>query len=483
MMDKPSKRGRKNTIDYGSMVYGKVPPQAKDLEEAILGAMMLDKDSIFDVTQILKPEDFYVEAHQRIYSAILDLYNASRAIDIMTVCERLKDVEHLEMCGGVYYITKLTNAVVSGAHNKEWARIIKQYGVARKLIQFSGEVINRAYDNEDPLGLLADAEGLFYEVNREIEETRIVTLDAIAWNLVNQILVPDKLTEKEREDKYLYTGMKEWDRVNGMLFPGGVYVIAARPGMGKTAHAVQLIINMSRRHPVGLINVEMTNEQLGKRVISNLVNMDNYIFKKKPEEWTEEERKQFYSGLQEFINLKIHIESETTDVDQIVRKIKFWVRKFGVRAVVIDYLQILRVADELAKYMTDVQALNYILEKIRACAKELNIPIFLLSQLNRELYRRAGNKEPNLGDLKGSGKIEEIAFQISFLHRPEYYDETAVTDENGESIKGLCYQIIGKHRDGKLEKIKHRFTPWFTKFEEWYSELSPWQPPTEDTPF
>lgn len=482
-LNKDRNRRKKTHLDLGTMVYGKVPPQAKDLEDAILGAMMIEPASILDVMNILKPEDFYVESHVRIYSAICDLQQNSQPVDILTVCEKLGDKGELEMVGGPYYVTKLTNSVVSSANNIRWARIIKQYSVARKLIQFSGDVIGRAYENEDPLELLRDAEELFYQINKEIEEINVVTLDAIAWRLVNKILIPEQLSAEEQDLKYLYTGMKEWDRVNGMLFPGGVYVIAGRPAMGKTAHAVQLIINMAKKFPVGLINVEMTDEQLAKRIISNFREMDNYIFKKKPEEWTELEKKTFYEGMQEFLMLKLHIESQTTDIDRLIQKIKFWVKKFGVRTVVIDYLQILRVADELAKYMTEVQALNYILEKIRACAKELEIPIFLLSQLNRELYRRAGNKEPNLGDLKGSGKIEEIAFQISFLHRPEYYDETAVTDENGESIKGLCYQIIAKHRDGMLDRVKHRFIPKFTRFEDWYSEISRWEPPTDDTPF
>lgn len=474
---------KRNGLDLGSMVYGKVPPQAKDLEEAVLGSMMLEPNSIVDVANILRPEDFYVDAHQRVYSAILELNKNSQPVDILTVVQLLNTKEELEIVGGAYYITKLTNSVVSSANNVKWSRIIKQYSIARKLIQFSGDVINRAYDNDDPLDLLRDAEELFYTVNKEIEETKIVSLDSIAWSLVNKILIPSNLTAEEQEAKYLYTDMKDWDRVNGMLFNGGVYVIAARPGMGKTAHAVQLIINMARKHPVGLVNVEMTDEQLAKRIISNLREFDNYIYKKKPEDWSEEEKKAFYEGMQEFLMLKLHIESNTTDIDRIVQKIKFWVKKFGVRSVVIDYLQILRVADELAKYMTEVQALNYILEKIRATAKELDIPIFLLSQLNRELYRRAGNKEPNLGDLKGSGKIEEIAFQISFLHRPEYYDPTALTDENGESIKGLCYQIVAKHRDGTLDRIKHRFIPKFTRFEEWESEICKWEPPDVSTPF
>lgn len=473
-MAKANYQRKKSSIDISTLVYGKVPPQAKDLETAIIGIMLLEPGSIADVKMILKPEDFYVDAHQRIYAAICEMDNNNVKIDQLTVGEWLATKEELEMVGGPYYLTTCTNHVVSSANTVQHCRIIKQYSVARKLIIFSGQVINDAYSNIDPLHLLGEAESLFFEINKEIEETRIITTDQIAWRLVQKILIPDNLSEEERAVKYLYTGMKEWDRINGPLFCGGVYVVAARPAMGKTAHAIQLLINLARRVPVGLVNVEMTDEQLAKRIISNLNDFNNYIYKKRPEDWSEAEKKQFYEGMQDFVKLKMHIESNTTDIDRIIQKIKFWVRKFGVRVVVIDYLQILKVADELGKYMTETQALNYILERIRACAKELDIPIFLLSQLNRELYRRAGNKEPNLGDLKGSGKIEEIAFQISFLHRPEYYDETATVDEMGESTKGLCYQIVAKHRDGETDKIKHRFIPQYTQFREWSSSITAW---------
>lgn len=475
-------RKRKSGVDLSTMVYGKIPPQAKEVEEAVLGVLLIEPAKILDVRMVLKADDFYVDAHQKIYKAICDTDDKGITIDIVSVVEQLRNNETLEAVGGAYYVIRLTNTVVSGVNVLHHSRLIKQYSIARKLISFSGQVISDAYDDVDPLQLLTEAEQLFFEINKDIEETRVVSTETIAWNLVKKIIDPPVLSPEEIEDKYLYTGMRDWDHINGMLFGGGVYVIAARPAMGKTAHAVQLLINLSKKYPVGLINVEMTDEQLAKRIVSNMMEMDNYIFKKKSEDWSLEEKELFAQGLEEFLKLKLHIESNTPDIDQIIRKIRFWVKKFGVRAVVIDYLQILRVAEELQKYMTDVQALNYILEKIRACAKELEIPIFLLSQLNREIYRRAGNKEPNLGDLKGSGKIEEIAFQISFLHRPEYYDPDGQTDEMGESIKGLCYQIVAKHRDGELGRIKFRFLGKYSMFAEWQSELNLYIP-MEDTPF
>lgn len=486
---------RKAQINIGDIIYGKVPPQAKQIENDVLGTLMVsayygqEENSTFDfnavvhdVTMILKAEDFYVEAHQRIYKAIIDLNKTGAYPTSTMVAEKLKQTEELEMIGGAYYLTSLTNNSLGHKNLTRQCRIIKQYSIARRLIILSGSIMNDAYDDsKDALDLLSTAEQHFFEINTELQSTRVRTTELVALDLAEKYMMPRKLTDEEIQKKYLYTGMADWDRINGPLFMGGVYVVAARPAMGKTAFAIQLVKNMSRKFPVGLINVEMTDAQLAQRTISNLVEFDNYNYKIRAEDWEEPTRKHFYRGLQEFMNLQLFIESDTTDIDQVVQKIRFWVRRHGVRVVMIDYLQILRVSDELGKYMSDTQALNYILEKIRACAKELNIVIFLLSQLNRELYRRAGNKEPNLGDLKGSGKIEEIAYQISFLHRPEYYDPEATVDEFGESTKDLCYQIIAKNRDGETGRVKHKFVARFTRFEEWVNELPAWVPINTDT--
>lgn len=465
-------------LDLSTMVYGKVPPQAIEMEKYILGVLLLEPAKLYEARSILKAEDFYHNSHQIIYKAILAVDDAGGQPEMLSVAEYLRTSSEIDAVGGAYYLVNITKAVTNSANLFRNIHIIKQYSVARQLIIFSGGIMNDAYSNKDALQMLVDAEAQLFTIVKDIEEAKVTTLDQIAMNLTKRIF---EISEED-ENNLLYTGIKEWDRLNGMLFNSGVYVIAARPGMGKTAFAMEMIVNMASKFPIGFINVEMTDEQLAQRIISNQQNFDNSIYKKKPSSWTELEKQLFNQGLEQFLKLKLHIDSTTNNMEKIAQKIRFWVKHFGVRSVIIDYLQILGLGDERSKYKTETQIINEILEMIRNLSKELKIPIFLLCQLNRELFKRAGNKEPNLGDLKGSGKIEEVAFQISFLHRPEYYDKDAITDEMGESIKGLCYQIIAKHRDGELDRLKHRFIPWYSQFKDWESAIFNWKPPTDEMP-
>ncbi len=462
----------------------KVAPNVKEVEQFILGVIMLEPDKIQEARLILTPEDFFSSAHQEIFTQMISIDDSGGLIDTVILFQRLSSNNLIEKVGGAYYLVVCQNTVKRSDNFGRQLLLIKQFSVARKLIIFSQGILGDAYEGKDPLQMLIDADAGLFEITKSIEEVRVTTKENIATNLLNKIIYAD--AQKE-EEEFLYTGFKEWDRINGPLFPSGVYIIAARPAMGKTAHAIQLICNMADKYPVGLINVEMTDEQLAKRIVSNKKSFNNYIYKKRPSDWNDLEREVFQQGMAEFIKMKLHIDSSSNNMEKIAQKIKYWVKRDGVKVVVIDYLQILSLSEERTKYMTETQIYNTILEIVRSLAKELNITIFLLCQLNRELYRRAGNKEPNLGDLKGSGKIEEVAFQISFLHRPEYYDKDALTDENGESIQGLCYQIIAKHRDGEIDRIKHRFKGEYSQFTDWESPIFDSAtynfPNTKDLPF
>jgi replicative DNA helicase len=467
------KNRRKPAPDLSTMIYGKVPPQAKDFEEQVLGQMMMDAhfgttEAAYDVKQMLSPEEFYVDAHQKICRAIFTLLDENKQPEILFVVNQLRKTEELDMVGGPYYVTKLTDKVVGSTQMLHYCKVIKQLAIARKLIDISGQVIQLAYeDSTDPFDLLEFAERSFFEINQNIEEIKTVHKDHAMINVAREFEERRASAGKpELEEKYLRSGMKAWDSMNGYFRGGKIYTVAARPGMGKTDFFVQMICNMAKTTDVGFISAEMTDEEITQRIISNQAELDNEVWIKAPELINEDDQKRLFFGMQYFYNLKLHIEAKTNRIDRIANRIKFWVRKLGVKIVLIDYLQILSMVEDLSKYMTDVQILNYILEVIRTLAKELNIPIILLSQLNRAMYQR-GNKEPGLGDLKGSGKIEEVSYQISFLHRPEYYDENATTDELGESTKGLCYQIIQKYRGGRTGRVKHLFVPKFSKFDDW----------------
>lgn len=460
-------------------IYGKMAPNTKDLEGDLLGIMIHIPQSILKVRNVLQPSDFYLESHQLICSAIYNLDDANQQIDYHTIVEKLKEIGELERIGGAFYIVKLTNSIVSDAHVEKWCLIIKQYSLARKIILFSGNVLQKCYANEDVFDMLNFAEQTFFEINKEIAAIQNTSLEKYAMDFqrtVIQKIIDGKANPDAIFNDAVYTGFSEWDKINGSLLGGGIYIVAGRPGMGKTAFIIQLIINLLNSVPLGFVNGEMTNQQIIQRLISNKFSIDNAIFKREPKNITDEQLDNIQQGLYWFANQsqKLIIESEETDIDRLCAKFKYWVQALGIKVILIDFLQILKVSVELSKYMTERQVINYILEKIRAVAKLLKVPIILLSQLNRALVNR-GNKEPNLADLKESGKIEEIAFQVSFLHRPEYYGETE--DQYGENTQGLCYQIIAKHRDGELAKLKHRFVAHHSKFTHWNDiYLDGWKP-------
>lgn len=469
------RKKRRSSLDLGTMVYGKVPPQAKSLEEAVLGAIMIVRGAFDIAAELLKPECFYVEAHQRIFSAMQRLTTKSQPIDILTVAEELRSKEELEMVGGEYYVTMLTSSVVSDAHIVSHSRIIYQKYIQREQIRIGGEMIGDAYeDSTDPFDLLDLSFKQLQDLSNQIQEKKKVNIGKVSMEVITSLY--DKAHNARNnvvDPNEIYTHLPEWDRVNGALFPA-LYVIAARPGMGKGIVMTEMICRAGMVYDIGVINGEMTNRQLLIRIGCNLKSINNELWKKDGKEITDDELKLVHESMVVSQGLKLHLE-DSTYIHKICSKIRMWVQSYGVKMILVDFLGLIRVPEEIGKYWTEVQKINYIMDTLRLLSKELSVPIIIFAQLNRELYKRGGSKEPNLADLKGSGNIEEFAFQISFLHRPEYYD--IAEDELGNSTKGLMYQIIAKHRDGELRRIKYKFTPWFSKIDNWdFQEVPGWKP-------
>lgn len=480
------KNKKRPAAEFSSMVYGKVPPQARELEEAVLGAIMLEKRAFDKMIEInLRHECFYVEAHQIVFATMEKMYQEGVPIDIMTVVEYLKRSNQLEIIGGAYYVTKLTDSVVTSANIETHGRIIMEKFIHRELIRVSTKTISEAYDDAtDVFELLKLAE---FEL-RNVSENIYHTTSSKSRNEDNAMNILTKLNERvgyaragTQNPNDIFTELKDWDKINGALFPG-LYVVAGRPAMGKGNHMVQCAINMGSKFDVGVINGEMYNEQFLRRCASNIKDINNEIWNRKnPFDITDEEIRLVEEALGEVCDLKIHLEEEQ-DIFKIAAKIRYWVEVLGVKCVMVDYLTILKMDDSVGKYFTEVQRINYILGILAGLSKKLKIPIILYVQMNRDILKRGGSQEPNMGDLKGSGMIEELAYQISFLHRPEYYDPNAICDEFGESIKNLMYQIIVKHREGELGRIKYKALMAFSKLESW--DKSNFTPnPEERIPF
>src|SRR4051812_34587291 len=464
-LNKDRKIRRKSSLDLGNMVYGKVPPQAKELEEAVLGAIMLEKTAFDTVIEILKPECFYIDAHQRIYRAFKTLADKSMPIDLLTVVEELKMKEELDMVGGPYYITKLTNSVVSSANIETHARIVLQKFIQRELIRISGEIIGDAYeDSTDVFDLMDDAEGKIFEITNNFLKTDYQEMSSALAQAINRI---DELRTKTDDISGVPSGFPSLDRVTFGWQKTDLIILAARPAVGKTAFALNLArnaaLNASKPTPVAVFSLEMSAAQLVQRILSaeSEIMMEK-ISRGKLEDY---EYQQLHAkGIKRLEQAPIYIDDTAAlNIFEFRAKARRLVHKHKVGIIIIDYLQLMSGSSD--RNGNREQEISTISRKLKALSKELNVPILALSQLSRAVETRKESKMPQLSDLRESGAIEQDADMVMFIYRPEYYEQMA--NENGESTRGETHIRIAKHRNGSLETIKLRALLHIQRFEEW----------------
>ncbi len=463
-LNKDRKSRRKSPFDVSSMVYGKVPPQAKDLEDAVLGAIMLEKGAFDAVVEILKPECFYVDSHQRIYKAMQGLAHKSQPIDILTVVEELKTREELDMIGGPYYVTKLTNAVVSSANIETHSRIILQKFIQRELIRISGEIIGDAYeDSTDVFDLLDDAESKLFEITNNHLRKNFDSIDTVLVKTIQRI---EDLRHKNEDISGVPSGFKSLDRITYGWQPTDLIILAARPSVGKTAFALNLArsaaLHPTKSTPVAFFSLEMSAGQLVQRILS--AESEIWLEKISRGKLEEHEMKQLYAkGIQRLATAPIFIDDTAAlNIFELRAKCRRLKSKHNVGLIIIDYLQLMSGTGENRNGNRE-QEISRISRDLKGLAKELQVPIIALSQLSRALEtRKEGNKMPQLSDLRESGAIEQDADLVMFLYRPEYYDITS--NEMGENNKGETHVRIAKHRNGSLETIKLRALLHIQKF-------------------
>ena len=463
-LNKDRKLRRKPSIDLSTMVYGKVPPQAKDLEEAVLGAIMLEKSAFDTVIEILKPECFYVDGHQRIYKAMQGLAQKSQPIDILTVVEELKMREELDIVGGPYYVTKLTNAVVSAANIEAHSRIILQKFIQRELIRISGEIIGDAYeDSTDVFDLLDDAESKLFEITNNHLRKNFDSIDTVLVKTIQRI---EDLRHKNEDISGVPSGFASLDRITYGWQPTDLIILAARPSVGKTAFALNLArsaaLHPTKPTPVVFFSLEMSASQLVQRILS--AESEIWLEKIARGKLEEHEMKQLYAkGIQRLAQAPIFIDDTAAlNIFELRAKCRRLKNKHNVGLIIIDYLQLMSGTGENRNSNRE-QEISRISRDLKGLAKELQVPIIALSQLSREVEKRKeGNKMPQLSDLRESGAIEQDADMVMFLYRPEYYDITA--NEFGESNKGETHLRIAKHRNGSLENIKLKALLHIQKF-------------------
>ncbi len=464
-LNRDRKTRRKTPIDLSSMVYGKVPPQARELEEAVLGAIMLEKGAFDNVIEILKPECFYVDAHMRIFKAMQGLANKSQPIDILTVVEELRFREELDMIGGPYYVTKLTNSVVSSANIEAHSRIILQKFIQRELIRISGEIISDAYeDSTDVFDLLDQAESKIYDVTSSHLRNSYESIDSVLVKTIQRI---EDLRHQNEDISGVPSGFPSLDKVTYGWQNTDLIILAARPAVGKTAFALNLVRNAAL-HPtkgtgVAFFSLEMSAGQLVQRILS--AESEIWLEKISRGKMEEHEMKQLYAkGIQRLAQAPIYIDDTAAlNIFELRAKCRRLKNTGNLGLIIIDYLQLMSGTGD--RNSNREQEISTISRGLKGLAKELQVPIIALSQLSREVEKRKeGNKMPQLSDLRESGAIEQDADMVMFLYRPEYYDITQ--DEMGDSNRGETHVRIAKHRNGSLETIKLRALLHIQKFVE-----------------
>jgi replicative DNA helicase len=401
-LNKDRKLRRKPSIDLSTMVYGKLPPQAKDLEEAVLGAILLEKSAFDTVVEILKPECFYVEGNQRIFRAMQGLAQMSRPIDILTVVEELKTREELEIAGGAYYVTKLTNAVVSSANIEAHARIILQKFIQRELIRISGEIIGDAYeDSTDVFDLLDDAESKLFEITNNHLRKNFDSIDTVLVKTIQRI---EDLRNKNEDFSGVPSGFASLDRITYGWQSTDLIVLAARPSVGKTAFALNLArsaaLHPTKSTPVAIFSLEMSASQLVQRILS--AESEIWLEKIARGKLEEHEMKQLYAkGIQRLAQAPIFIDDTAAlNIFELRAKCRRLKNKHHVGLIIIDYLQLMSGTGENRNSNRE-QEISRISRDLKGLAKELQVPIIALSQLSREVEKRKeGNKMPQLSDLR-----------------------------------------------------------------------------------
>tara|TARA_B100001057_G_scaffold43493_1_gene38887 strand:- start:1423 stop:2925 length:1503 start_codon:yes stop_codon:yes gene_type:complete len=442
---------------------GKIPPQAIDLEEAVIGAMLIDEKGVNEIIEILSPEVFYKKSHQLIYESIERLFRESEPVDLLTVSADLKKNKNFESAGGDFYLINLSQKVSSSAHIEFHSRIILQKYIQRKLITISNEIIQKSYsESTDVMDLLDEAESKLYDV----AQGNIKTSTETAQNLV--IRAKNRIEEIAKQDGLsgVSTGFEKLDKLTSGWQPSDLVIVAARPGMGKTALALSMARNISVKQniPVAFFSLEMSSVQLITRLISSETGLSSD--KLRTGKLADHEWQQLNIKVSDLESAPLFIDdSPSLTIFELRAKARRLASSHGIKLIIIDYLQLMNIGSS-NKAGNREQEISTISRNLKALAKELNIPVIALSQLSRAVETRGGTKRPILSDLRESGAIEQDADIVSFLYRPEYYGIMEWDDEMKTPSEGQGEFIVAKHRNGALDSIKLKFIPSLGKFED-----------------
>ena len=448
--------------DLTTLVYGKVPPQSLELEEAVLGACMLEKDTFAQVLEIIQsPECFYMDAHQKIYGAMRSLFDKGVPVDLLTITDELRKTGELDIVGGAYFLSRLTMSVISSAHVEAHARIVMEKFIQRELIRISGSVISDAYeDSTDVFDLLDKAESGLYEITDKHLRKNFKSLQDVLIRTVHEI---EESCKKTDDLTGVPSGYKGLDRITSGWQKTDLIILAARPSVGKTAFCLNLAMNAAmnpgRPFPVAFFSLEMGAGQIVKRLLSAVtdIKLENITRGK----MAEHELVQMNQRMAKLAQAKIFIDDQAAlNIFELRAKARRLKQKHDIQLIIIDYLQLMQGSTD--KGGNREQEISKISRDLKALAKELEVPIIALSQLNRSVETRKESKVPQLSDLRESGAIEQDADMVMFLYRPEYHGIN--NDAMGETVDGETHIHIAKHRNGSTGMEKVQFIKEYQRF-------------------
>ncbi|XOD68093.1 MAG: replicative DNA helicase [Flavobacteriales bacterium Tduv] len=456
----PSSYDRKKFTSI-PFVRGKIPPQALDLEEAVLGAMMIDKKGLDQVIDILVPDIFYKPAHQEIFRAIQKLFHDSQPVDLITISDCLRQDGNMDLVGGDYYLIQLSQKVISSAHIEYHTRIIQQKFILRRLIEISSELIEQAYDETiDVFELLNMSEAKIFEITHGHLKRSSETAQTLIYQAIDRI----KKVEATEGLSGVASGFVKLDRLTSGWQRSDLIIFAARPGMGKTAFILSMARNIvaEQKIPVAFFSLEMSSIQLITRLIASETGISSEKLRRA--QLSNVEWSQLYSKVKRLEESPLFIDdTPALSVFDLRAKCRRLVSQHGVRLIMIDYLQLM-AADVGGKHGNREQEISIISRSLKSIAKELDVPVIALSQLSRAVETRGGSKRPLLSDLRESGAIEQDADIVSFIYRPEYYGFSTWDDDGATPCQGQAEVIIAKHRNGGLDNVRLLFINEQAKF-------------------
>lgn len=463
-MKQPQPQSKSNNYKNSmiALSQGRITPQATDIEEAVLGALMVDTKGINEIIDKLIPEAFYKEAHQHIFRSIKTLFEDNQPVDLISVSTQLKKDGKLEVIGGEYYLIELTQRVVSSAHLEFHTHIILQKHIQRSLITISNDIINEAYDDSiDVFDLLDDAEAKLYEVT----QGNIKKSTEVAKDLVRQAIAQIEENSKKEGFSGIATGFDKLDAMTSGWQPSDLIIIAARPGMGKTAFVLTMARNIAvdYGHAVAVFSLEMSSVQLITRLISAEANLESE--KLRSGKLEDHEWQQLSTRVNRLEKAPLFIDdTPSLSILELRAKARRLKQQHDIKLLIVDYLQLMTAGGSNKGPGNREQEISTISRNLKGIAKELDIPVIALSQLSRQVENRGSSKRPLLSDLRESGAIEQDADIVSFIYRPEYYDIDTWDDDDQSPTAGQAEFIIAKHRNGGLGNIRMSFIGKFGKF-------------------